>query len=245
MKILAVVHQPDAGPGVFAQAVAARGQQLELWQPAEGEPPPDDPRDYDAVLTFGGGMHADQEASHPWLADEKRLLERTLEQRVPVLAVCLGAQLLAEAAGAPARRAATPEIGWYRVDKAEGASDDPLLGSLPARFDALEWHSYEFPLPPDAVPLAFSEACLQAYRIGAQAWGIQFHAEVTLKTFESWVDRYHADPDAVAIGLEPAELRDQTRAKISQWNEIGRELCGRFVEMAAGAKMGVRHGSAG
>jgi GMP synthase-like glutamine amidotransferase len=231
MRILAIVHQADAGPGVFADAVAAAGHRLEVWHPGELAP---DPESYGAVLIFGGGMHPDQEAAHPWLADEKRLLGRALGREVPLLAVCLGAELLVEAAGGSSRQAAIPEIGWYSVRTSAAAREDPLLAGLPEHFEALEWHSYECLLPPGAVALATSEACLQAYRIGGSAWGIQFHAEVTLETFESWLDSYQGDPDAVRLGVEPERLRRKTRLAIHEWNRIGYDLCTRFVQLAGG-----------
>src|SRR5919108_6618518 len=114
MRALAIVHQRDAGPGVFADAIRSSGFELDSWLRAESESPPRDPVDYDAVLTFGGAMHADHEDRHPWLREEKALLADLLERGVPLLAVCLGAQLLAEAAGGRARPASRPVIGWWR-----------------------------------------------------------------------------------------------------------------------------------
>ncbi|MGE5617322.1 MAG: type 1 glutamine amidotransferase [Candidatus Woesearchaeota archaeon] len=237
MRILAIIHQADAGPGVFGEAVSAAGHQLEIWEPAEGEPPPE-PETYGAVLTFGGGMHPDQEGAHPWLAAEKSLLGRALERELPVLAVCLGAELLAEAAGGFVRRASGPEIGWYSVTTDQAARQDPLFAALPVCFQALEWHSYEFLLRPGAIALAASETCLQAYRAGPRAWGIQFHAEVTLETFESWLDTYREDLDAVRLGIDPERLRDQTRGAIEEWNRIGYDLCTRFLYLAGGVPEG-------
>jgi GMP synthase (glutamine-hydrolysing) len=234
VRVLAIVHQPDAGPGVFADAIRGAGASLDCWRLPEGEPPPRDPADYDAVLSFGGATNADQESRHPWLAKEKALLAELLEQEVPLLGVCLGAQLLAEAAGAPARRAGEPEIGWSTVDATPAARTDPLLAPLASGFDALEWHSYEAPLPPGAVALAHSPVCLQAYRIGDTAWGIQFHAEVTLEDFERWLDDYRSDDDAVRIGIDVGLLRSVTRERIAAWNDLGRGLCERFVAVAAG-----------
>jgi GMP synthase (glutamine-hydrolysing) len=233
MRILAIVHQLDAGPGVFSEAIAASGAQLDPWLLPEGGPPPHDPRDYAAVLSFGGAMHVDQEREHPWLGEEKALLADLLERGVPLLGVCLGAQLLAEAAGAPVRRARVPEIGWHEVKTTQEAAGDPLLAALAPRFDALHWHSYEFQLPGEAVALARTESCLQAFRLGAAAWAIQFHAEVTLSDFESWIDDYRNDPDAVALALDPEALRARTRAAIADWNAIGRSLCERFLAAAA------------
>jgi len=233
MRALAIVHQPDAGPGVFAEAMRRRGVQLDQWPIADG-PPPAEPATYDGVLTFGGAMNADQEADHTWLRDEKTLLGELIESGVPLLGMCLGAQLVAEAAGGRALPASVPEIGWHEVELTPEAADDPLLSSLPLRFDALQWHSYEASLPPGATPLARSAVCLQAYRLNGPAWGIQFHAEVSRDDVEHWIDDYRSDPKAVRIGLDPDALRQRTRASIGAWNEAGRALCDRFVDVLQG-----------
>jgi GMP synthase (glutamine-hydrolysing) len=229
VRALAIVHQEDAGPGVFADAIRSRGVELDSWLRAEADAPPREPSDYDSVLVFGGAMHADQEDRHPWLREEKALLGDLLERGVPMLGVCLGAQLIAEAASAPARPARQPEIGWHDVEVTAEGRDDPLLGPLAPRFEAFQWHSYEFPLPPGARPLARSATCLQAYRVGASTWGIQFHAEVSGEDAESWIDDYRSDEDAVRIGLDPDELRRDTRVAIADWNALGRSLCERFL----------------
>jgi GMP synthase (glutamine-hydrolysing) len=229
MRALAIVHQPDAGPGVFADEIRSRGVALDEWHIADG-PPPAEPVGYDAVLTFGGAMHADHEADHPWLRKEKAVLRDLIDRRVPLLGMCLGCQLVAEAAGGAARRAAAPEIGWHSVELTPEAADDPLLSGLPPRFEAFQWHSYEAAPPPGATALARSPICLQAYRLDGPAWGIQFHAEVSAGDADYWIDDYRSDPDAVRIGLDPDAFRRQTRNLIGPWNEVGRALCGRFVD---------------
>ncbi len=231
MLFLAIVHQPDAGPGVFAEAIAAAGARLEAWMPPVDAAPPRELSQYAGVLTFGGAMHADQEDGHPWMAGERALLARLLERGVPLLGVCLGAQLLAQGAGARVGRAAVPEIGWYEVQTTAEALEDPLLGPLAPEFAALQWHSYEFFLPPGAVPLARSDLCLQAFRLGDVAWGIQFHAEVTHQDFQAWIDE--GDPDAVAHNVDLEALRRQTGGGIGGWNRLGRALCDRFLAAAA------------
>lgn len=229
MRALAIVHQQDAGPGVFADAIRSRGVELDSWLRAEADSPPREPSAYDSVLVFGGAMHADQEDRNPWLPEEKALLSDLLERGVPMLGVCLGAQLIAEAAGAAPHPAGRPEIGWHEVEVTADGRDDPLLGPLAPRFEAFQWHSYEFPLPPGATPLARSATCLQAYRVGDSTWGIQFHAEVRREDAEAWIDDYRSDEDAVRIGLDPDELRRRTRTAIADWNALGRELCERFL----------------
>src|SRR5919106_4549351 len=141
-RVLSIVHQRDAGPGVFADVDA----RLEQWLPRKAPPPSLD--GYDAAMVFGGAMNADEEDRHPWLRPEKELLREALDRGLPVLGVCLGSQLLAEAAGAEPHRAATPEIGWYEIELTPEASADPIFGSLPGSFVGFQWHGYEFPLPP-------------------------------------------------------------------------------------------------
>ena len=217
---------------MFADAVRAQGATLDTWLPAESGAAPGSPEGYDAVMVFGGAMHADHEAEHPWLRDVKSLLRGLLEMGVPTLGVCLGAQLLAEAAGATPRRARTPEIGWYEVEVTPEGAADPLLAPLAPRFTGFQWHSYEFPLPAGATPLARSPVCLQAFRL-ANAVAIQFHAEVTAADAEAWIDDYRSDEDAVRIGLDPDDLRRRTQAAIADWNALGRAFCERFLATVA------------
>src|SRR3954453_3386906 len=193
MRALAIVHQPDAGPGVFAEEMRARGVELDEWALSErGTGPPREIADYDAVLTFGGAMHSDQEDRHPWLRFEKDFLAAMLDDGMPVLAVCLGSQLLADAAGGSARRASEPEIGWREVELTEEGAADPVIGPLAPRFTGFQWHSYEALPPEGAAILARSPVCAQAYRVGDVAWGIQFHAEVSAADTEVWIDDYRA-----------------------------------------------------
>ena len=231
MRALAISHQTDAGPGVFAEEMRERGVELDEWLLSErGTGPPREIADYQAVLTFGGAMHADQEDRHPWLRFEKDFLAAMLDDGMPVLAVCLGSQLLAEAAGGTVRRASEPEIGWKQVEITEQGSSDPVVGPLAPAFTAFQWHSYEALPPEGAVILASSPVCAQAYRVGETAWAIQFHAEVSAADTEKWIDDYASDEDAVRIGVDPESLHAETEAKIGDWNRLGRELCGRFIE---------------
>ena len=231
MRVLNVVHQRTAGPGVFAEAGLAGGHELVEWVPAETGAPPLD--GIDAAMVFGGAMHVDQEATNPWLRGEKALLRELLERSVPLLGVCLGSQLLAEVAGTEPRRAREPEIGWLSIELDPAAADDPLLGHLPERFEGFQWHSYEAPLPPGATPLARSAVCLQAFRLGGRAWGIQFHAEVTRETVDDWLDDYRSDEEAVRVGVDPAQIRAETERRIATWNELGRGICARFLAAAS------------
>jgi GMP synthase (glutamine-hydrolysing) len=184
------------------------------------------------VISFGGEAHPDQDSTRPWLAVERRVLREALETGIPVLGVCLGAELLAQSAGAGVRRAGRPEIGFHPVELTSSGSRDPLLSPLPRRFQALSWHSYQCELPVAATALARSDSGIQAFRVGPRAWGIQFHAEVTEAVFNSWLDDYESDPDAVELGIDPEELRADLQQRITDWNELGRAFIQRFLVAA-------------
>jgi GMP synthase (glutamine-hydrolysing) len=231
VRVLAVVHHEDAGPGVFGQVTREAGHELLEWVPTSGRAP------YlsgiGAAMVFGGAMHVDQEDAHPWMPGEKALLRELLARGTPVIGVCLGAQLVAEAAGSAPRRAAEPEIGWAHVELTREGREDPLLADLPPRLEAFQWHSYEAPLPAGATALARNPVCLQAFRLnGSPAWGIQFHAEVTMRELDAWLDSWDTDEDAVRIGLDPEALRRESAARIDAWMEVGRGIARRFVREA-------------
>ncbi len=232
MHVLAVIHGEKVRPGLFGEVLADRGHQLEEWSIAWGTPPPRPLDAYGAVLVFGGAMHADQDDHHPWLRQENFILQRLLDLGTPVLGVCLGAQLLAKAGHAAVRPAPEPEIGWFPVELTEEAWEDPIFRRLPARFHAFQWHYYTYEIPAGGRELARSRICTQAFRLGDRAWGIQFHAEVTGQSVDAWLRKYREDQDAVRAGIDPDALREETSGRIGWWNEVGRALCGRFLDAA-------------
>jgi GMP synthase (glutamine-hydrolysing) len=233
MRVLSITHERDAGPGVFAEALRDAGAEHDEWFRPETDAPPADPQSYDAVMTFGGAMHVDQSEQHPWIGEERALLTELLERGTPLLGVCLGAQLLSEAAGGDARPMRGPEIGWFEAEVTAAGAEDPLLGPLAPRFTAFDWHRYECGLPPDATVLARTPACAQAFRVGDAAWGIQFHAEVLAADVERWFADCLEDDKGPPAGLDPEALRAETLPRMSAWNELGRALCGRFLAAAA------------
>jgi GMP synthase (glutamine-hydrolysing) len=228
MRALAIVHEDDTGPGVFIEAATAAGWELEQWRIAAGERCPDDPFASEAVVSCGGSMHAHEHERFAWLAQEQALLGELSAVGRPVLGVCLGSQLLARATGGRTSEMEEPEIGWYEVQLSDEARSDRLMAAVMPTFQSLQWHSCQFHPGPRSVILAWSTACAQAFRVGERAWGIQFHAEVTLADFEIWLDS-DADGDKPA---DAAALRAQTRAGIGAWNELGRELFTRFLRIA-------------
>ena len=104
MRVLSVVHGPEARAELFEPVVVAAGHAIDEWSFSWGRKPPRPLESYDAYMVFGGAIHPDQEAQHTWIPEEIDWLERILADRRPVLGVCLGVQLLARAAGSQVRR---------------------------------------------------------------------------------------------------------------------------------------------
>jgi GMP synthase-like glutamine amidotransferase len=236
VRVLSLIHGVNAHAGVFGDAVRDAGHELHQASYALDQPPPDPVPEYDAVMVFGGSMNTHEEDRHPWLRDEKEAIRQALEADLPVFGVCLGSQLLAEVTGARVERSDVSEIGWYEVELTPEADGDPVFAGLPPRFPTYQWHSYRASLPEGAVELARNDVCLQAYRVGELAWGIQFHAEVTQANAEVWISRYDTDPAAVEAGFDPEAARAELAERIGEWNRIGRTLAGGFVAQAEAAQ---------
>jgi GMP synthase (glutamine-hydrolysing) len=226
VHVLSVIHGTEARSELFGPVVRDAGHELDEWSFAWAPPPPRPLDAYDAVLVFGGAMHADQDAWHPWLREETLWLQQLLARRVPTLGICLGVQLLARAAGSWVGPLELPEIGWHPVTLTDEGVEDPVLGSLPREFEALQWHHYTYGVPSGAVELARSPASTQAFRLGDACWGVQFHPEVTATQLESWIADEDDPPE------DPDRLRTETPDRIGPWNALGRALCGAFLDCA-------------
>jgi GMP synthase (glutamine-hydrolysing) len=189
----------------------------------------------DALLIFGGSMHVDQNDEHRWLNPEKQFIREALSLGVPILGVCLGSQLLAEAAGASPYRSPEAEIGWYDIEITDAGAADPVLAPLAPSVELFEWHHYVAPLPPGAVELARTPLCVQAFRVdGKPAWGLQFHAEVTRENLFGWLDGWE-NSEAVETSFDPERIRAASEQRIEGQNEIGRGIAARFLAEAARA----------
>lgn len=226
-RILVIAHPGGGTAGVFAEAAATAGHDLEAWSPAGEDAPPRPLAEYAALVVLGGGQNVAEQARFPYLTREAGLIADWHASGRPLLGVCLGAQLLAQATGGAVTRAARPEIGWFEVERLPAGDADPLLGFGAPRVLAYQWHSYAAQLPPGAVELARSPACPQAFRLG-DSWGVQFHPEVTPAIVAEWTDDWRADPDAVAQRFDAELALAEAERNLPAWAAYGRELFGRF-----------------
>ncbi|MGH3873181.1 MAG: type 1 glutamine amidotransferase [Pseudonocardiaceae bacterium] len=234
-----LVVQPSDGdpPERLGEWLAGAGAELVLCRPAT-DGVPDSLVGVDGVVCMGGAMGAHDDADHPWLAPLRWLLADAVARRLPVLGVCLGAQLLAVATGGIVRQAAEgPEAGTALVAKRDAAGHDPLFAPLPLTPDVIQFHHDEIHrLPPGATLLASSPRHPnQAFRVGAAGYGLQFHIETSPTTVLSWVRR-----DVVgAAAVPPWQLdHDHLEQVHADMAEVWAPLAVRFVALAAGQLTG-------
>ncbi|MFN3484515.1 MAG: type 1 glutamine amidotransferase [Planctomycetota bacterium] len=217
---LVVQHVAWEGPGLIADEALRRGIALRILRVDRGErvASPDELGTCGGLVVMGGPMSVNDTLSH--LEEERRLLRAAVERELPVLGVCLGAQLLAAALGARVFRGPAVEIGFCRVKLTAEGRCDPLLGPE-GDFPAVHWHEETFELPRGASLLAGTDLYPhQVFRIGRRAYGFQCHVEVDSALADAWAAR-----GGPALRLEASLLGAVERT--------GRSILGRFFESAA------------
>ena len=186
----------------------------------------------DALVVLGGHMGANDDADCPWLPRVRTLLANSVGDATPTLGICLGAQLLAVAAGGRVEvGAAGLEGGVLDVRLRPEAADDPLLAGLPDPLPAPSMHADAVvELPPDAVWLGATTAYPhQVFRVGGAAWGVQFHPEVSLPTYRAWAAGH--EQDWAAAGTDGAAVVEQLVRREQEVAAVGRALTARFARL--------------
>ena len=234
-RALVITHSATEGVANLGDWLTEAGLELDVVEPWDGATLPDDLGAYDALIVMGGPQQAYDDTSAPWLAATKDLLRQAVRTDLPTLAVCLGAQLLAEATGGRVERGQDGiEAGARLVAKRDAAWDDLLLADVPFTPTVVQWHEdVVVDLPPGAVLLASSSKYdNQAFRVGTRAWGLQFHIETAPETVRFWGAEYGAG--VVEAGQDPVALAERVVDELEEVAAVWQPVAARFVEIVQG-----------
>ncbi|HTA88188.1 MAG TPA: gamma-glutamyl-gamma-aminobutyrate hydrolase family protein [Polyangiaceae bacterium] len=239
-RALLLTHAEFEGPGRIAPLLEAKGYELETRALQRGVSLPKDLRHSDLLVVMGGPMGVGdlERAEFPFLRAEVELLRERIREDAPVLGVCLGAQLLAHAAGAsvfPMMRQAERlyEVGWAPI-QLHVSCDARVLAGLPNETVVLHWHGDTFDLPSGALRLASSERCEnQAFQLGQRVFGLQFHCEVTSEDIENFLRADEAFVN-LANGIGAGEsIRRETAAYMPGYRKVGDSLLDNIIQAMA------------
>jgi GMP synthase-like glutamine amidotransferase len=236
---LVIENDPADDARRLGEWLTEAGLKLTVQRPHAGDALPDTLDGHLALVVLGGDQSAysaaDGTPGAPWFPELENLMRKAVRNRVPTLAVCLGAQLLCQAHGGLVERSTSgPEIGPALVGKRDAADTDPLFKWVPLLPDVIQWHRDEMTeLPLRSVLLAASSRYPnQAFRLGDRAWGVQFHIECDVAMIERWA----ADDAATLeeLGFDPEAVVYATAEIMADVEEVWQPFAARFAALALG-----------
>jgi GMP synthase (glutamine-hydrolysing) len=234
--VLILRHVPHESAGTLDDHLAQAGLPIQYVDLFERIPASLPLHEAAGLVVMGGPMNVDEVERYPFLAAEVTWIRQALAQALPTIGICLGSQLLAKALGAPVYPNGIKEIGWYRLRMLPGAADDCLFaGSAPTE-TVFQWHGDTFDLPAGAVHLAESPQCRhQAFRHGRNAWGLQFHVEITRQMIADWL----AEPGncgelAQLDYIHPQQILADAPREAPAMERVGQRILSRFAALCAG-----------
>lgn len=189
---------------------------------------------YHGLVLLGGPMSVDDVEEHPHLPTEVELVRDAIDRGIPVLGICLGAQLIARALGSKVGPNPEKEIGWHEVSVTEEGRRDPLLRHFRPTERIFQWHSDTFTIPKGAVHLAASETCAaQAFRYRANVYAFQFHLEVEEALIHRWlrVPIHRRELESLAGKVDPEAIRAETGRRVEHSQSLSRQVFGEFIKL--------------
>ena len=231
-RVLFVQNGDTDEPGLFSEVLREHGISLDVAHAWSGEAVPQDPRQWAGVVIGGGAMSAYERDEFPFLEREEQLIRAAHAAGLPVLGLCLGAQLMASAFGGRVFANNAKEIGFQEVRFTRDAANDPLWRGFIDPFNPVHWHGDTFSLPPGAVHLASSDLTPhQMFRIGEKSYGFQFHLEIDERVLTAMIG-----PDGGGLpnhGVDPEDFLRQGRAAFPKVKPLADVIFGRWTEFLA------------
>lgn len=232
-KLLVFQHVPYEPLGTLDTQFKNAGFRIRYVNFARSERLRLDVGRYNGLVVLGGPMSVNDVSRYSHLAEEIDAIRTAIAADIPVLGICLGAQLIAAALGAPVVPNAVKEIGWSDVKRTPAGSADPLFRHFKTTEKIFQWHGDTFALPDGAALLAETAACKhQAFRYGAGVYGLQFHLEVDEALIRRWLNtpemRRELAESHVAGHTE--KILEQTRQHIARSTRLSRAVFGAFID---------------
>ena len=233
-RILVFQHVAAEPLGTLDALIRARGHRIRFvnfQRDPDAQPSVDR---YRGLVVLGGPMNVGDPEHRGHLLTELRCIERMLALGRPVLGICLGAQLLAHALGAPVRQHSQHEIGWYHWRPGAAAAGDGVLAALPEEAPIFQWHGRTFDMPQEAVHLGSTDTCTnQAFRWGESAYGLQFHLEMDLPLIRRWLGTptYRQELLNSGLGRSPEAILQQSAQLIGPMQAHANEVFSRFLDL--------------
>jgi GMP synthase-like glutamine amidotransferase len=230
---LIVQHIAPESSFAIGDVLEEAGVALDVRLVFDGQALPNSLDGFDGLVVMGGSMSAASDDGFPARRSELTLIAESLDRGVPTLGVCLGAQLLAVAAGAAVYPgAAGPEIGWGPVDLLPACQDDPLFSDLPSSLTVMHWHGDTYDLPVGATALLSNgNYANQGFRIGETAWGVQFHLEVTEPAVDGFIAAFATEAELAPGGS--AGIRQASAPALASLAGSRTEVLRRFAALVA------------
>jgi GMP synthase (glutamine-hydrolysing) len=222
--VLCVRNDRDDTLGIAVLELADHGVPVIRLDAFDAEPRFPEVGEISGLVVFGGEMNADEIERYPYLLTQRDLMRRAVDAGLPVLGICLGAQMLARALDARVYRAPVRELGFKPIRITEAGQADPLLGAFQSGDRVFQWHEDTFDLPDGAELLAAGDDVqVQAFRIGRNAWGVQFHFEVDAESIDAWLRL--AEPSLERVWKRTAEeVREELRLYLGAQQQRSRQL---------------------
>lgn len=241
-RIIVIQHVPYEPLGTIDEIIKRRGHRIRYVNFGRTPDKEINIDNYDALIVLGGPMNVDQSDKHPYLLHEIDVIKQMLGTDKPILGICLGAQLMAAAAGASVYPAPTKEVGWYCLEKTVEAETDPLIQHWQTKEHIFQWHGYTFDMPENALQLVTGEHCSnQAFRLGKKAYGFQFHLEVTEKLIQRWVSlANHAADMWEDRNKHQQHIREETERYIKQSLALSEKVFNAFLDLLPDVNRQVR-----
>ncbi len=230
--ILFIKHIDIEGPGTLGEYFQRKGKPFDTIDLGEGEKLPASLDRYDAIVSLGGPMNVYEEDKYPFLKDEDVLIKKVLQAQIPFLGICLGSQLLAKASGARVKKSPRQEIGFFDIELSHQGQDDPLFKNLGNTVHVFQWHEDMFEIPSSGQLLASSKECPhQVLKVGKNAYGLQFHVEITDKSIEEWSKEYLKSGPAVPFQKQMGGMLKHYQEKRKIFNQTAAQIYDNFLEL--------------